>query len=197
MSFPHDHSDALERLWSQFQDAPNLVALLTRMFVIPANEAELLLVLATKHNVVDGVGLELDDIGELVKLERAGLDDDDYRASLIIRARTLISGGTIPDFTDLFRAIVPDYIGPIAVIEWFPATVRVYLGEIEPATGKLMEALLKGHLPAAGVNTAINVHSGTCITFSSSHGPVTLLGWMSSSHGPAIDEAGWAHAIKI
>lgn len=194
---PHDHSDALERIWTQFQNAPNLIEIMTRLFVIPANVAETLLVLATKHNIVDAAGVELDDIGELLDFPRAGLEDEDYRKALIIRARTLISGGTIPDFTDLFRAILDDYPDPIPVIEWFPAAVRIYLKGIKSSQGKLMEALLKGNLPAAGVNTVINVYGNECITFSSSHGPVNLLGWFTSSHGPATGEAGWAHAIKI
>jgi hypothetical protein len=197
MAIPHDHSVELDRIWAQFLTAPNLLAILTELFVVPANVAETLLVIATKHNIVDALGEALDMIGELLAFPRSGLEDEAYRSALIIRARTLVSGGTIPDFTDLFRAILPDYPTSIPVIEWFPAAVRIYLAGITPEQGKLMELLLKGNLPAAGVNTVINVHDGDCITFSSSHGPVTLLGWFSSSHGPATDEAGWAHAIKI
>lgn len=197
MAIPHDHSAELDRIWAQFLNSPNLLTILTEMFVVPANVAETLLVIATKHNIVDAVGEALDAIGELLAFARSGLDDEEYRSALIIRARTLVSGGTIPDFTDLFRAILPAYPKAIPVIEWFPAAVRVYLGGVTPDQGKLMELLLKGNLPAAGVNTVINVYNETCITFSSAHGPVTLLGWFSSSHGPAADEAGWAHAIKI
>jgi hypothetical protein len=57
--------------------------------------------------------------------------------------------------------------------------------------------LLRGVLPAAGVNTVIAVHGDTCVTFSSSHGPVTLLGWLGSSHGATDTQAGWAHALVL
>ena len=198
---PYDHSAILERVWSQFKNSPLLVGLIEKMLVDPANFAEGTLVASTLHNVVDGTGSDLDDIGAMLDLSRdtlGGLDDDEYRAALIIRARSIFAGGTIPDFTDLLRSLLPDYPGPIPVIEWFPAGVRVYLQDITPAQAKLFKALFAGVLPAAGVNTGIVVaDEGPYLTFSSSHGPVTLLSWFGSSHGPTSTQAGWRHIIEI
>lgn len=196
---PYDHTAILEEIWTQFQNKPRIRAVIERMLAEPANEAEILLTLALRHNIVDATGLELDDLGAMLDLPRdilGGLDDDAYRAALIIRGRSVFAGGTIPDFTDLLRAILPDH-GPIPVIEWFPAAVRVYLENITPEQGNIMKALLTGVLPAAGVNTVIAVHDDDTLTFSSSHGPVTLQGWFGSSHGPTANQDGWAHAIKI
>lgn len=194
---PYDHSDILERLWTQFQNAPNLIAAIERLLIGPANQAELLLEDATMANVVDGEGVALDAIGEMVGFPRGGLDDTLYRLALVIRTRTYVSGGTVPDFTMLLRAILPEHPSPIPVKEWFPASIRAYLMGIEPQLGKLIEALFRDNLKAAGVNGVIAVHDETCVTFSSSHGPVTTLGWLGSSHGPTDTQAGWAHAIKI
>jgi hypothetical protein len=197
---PHDHSDILERVWTQFQNSPRMLAVLARLLVAPANEAEALLELTASHNIVEATGLALDDIGALLDLTRAqvgNLHDDEYRFALIIRARSVFAGGTIPDFTDLLRAILPLYPSPIPVIEWFPASVRVYLGDITAGQADLLQVLLRGVLPAAGVNTVIAVHGDTCVTFSSSHGPVTLLGWLGSSHGATDTQAGWAHALVL
>lgn len=194
---PYDHADVLERLWTQFQNAPNLIAALTKLLIDPANQAELLLEDGTKVNVVDGEGLALDAIGEMVNFPRGGLDDVLYRIALTIRTRTYVSGGTVPDFTMLLRAILPDHPVPIPVKEWFPASIRAYLTGVDPQLGKLIEALFRDNLKAAGVNGVFAVHEDTCVTFSSSHGPVTTLGWLGSSHGPTDTQAGWAHAIKI
>lgn len=201
MTIPYDHSVVLDRIWSQFKDSPLIIAVLEKMFIEPANVNELLLELATKHNIVDGVGEDLDDIGEMLDLPRAtlgGLDDTAYRFALIIRARSIFAGGTIPDFTSLLRALLPDYPAPIPVIEWFPASVRIYLQDITPEQALLFKALLVGVLPAAGVNTGIAVaDTGPYITFASSHGPVDLLGWFASSHGPTDTQAGWRHLIVL
>lgn len=199
MTIPYDHRDVLDLVWTQFQDSPLILAVIEKMLAVPANEAEILLTLATRHNIVDATGLELDDLGAMLDLPRSvlgGLDDEAYRAALIIRGRSVFAGGTIPDFTDLLRAILPDH-GPIPVIEWFPAAVRVYLENVTPEQGNLLKALLTGVLPAAGVNTVIAVHDDDTLTFSSSHGPVDLQGWFGSSHGPTDNQDGWAHAIEI
>lgn len=199
MTIPYDHSAILEDIWTQFQNSPNIRAILERFLVAPANEGEDLLGLATKHNVVDGFGLMLDDIGAMLDVTReklGGLSDADYIIALIVRARSSISAGTLEDFAQLLRAILASH-PPIPIVEWFPAAVRVYLIGITPQEGTLLEVLLKGVLPAAGVNTVLSVHDDTCISFNSSHGPVTQTGWFGSSHGPATLEAGWCHAIKL
>ncbi len=199
MTIPYDHSAILEDIWTQFQNSPNIRAILEKFLVAPANEGEDLLELATKHNVVDGFGLMLDDIGAMLDVTReelGGLGDADYIIALIVRARSSISAGTLEDFAQLLRAILASH-PPIPIVEWFPAAVRVYLIGITPQQGTLLEVLLKGVLPAAGVNTVLSVHDDTCISFNSSHGPVTQTGWFGSSHGPATLEAGWCHAIKL
>jgi len=199
MTIPYDHSAILEDIWTQFQNSPNIRAILERFLVAPANEGEDLLELATQHNVVDGFGLMLDDIGAMLDVTReelGGLSDADYIIALIVRARSSISAGTLEDFAQLLRAILASH-PPIPIVEWFPAAVRVYLIGITPQQGTLLEVLLKGVLPAAGVNTVLSVHDDTCISFNSSHGPVTQTGWFGSSHGPATLEAGWCHAIKL
>lgn len=199
MTIPYDHSAILEDIWTQFQNSPNIRAILERFLVAPANEGEDLLELATKHNVVDGFGMMLDDIGAMLDVTReelGGLSDADYIIALIVRARSSISAGTLEDFAQLLRAILASH-PPIPIVEWFPAAVRVYLIGITPQEGTLLEVLLKGVLPAAGVNTVLSVHDDTCISFNSSHGPVTQTGWFGSSHGPATLEAGWCHAIKL
>ncbi|HRS17409.1 MAG TPA: hypothetical protein P5234_14335 [Thermoanaerobaculaceae bacterium] len=199
MTIPYDHTAILEDIWTQFQNSPNVRAILEKFFVAPANQGEDLLELATKHNVVDGFGLMLDDIGAMLDVTReklGGLSDADYIIALIVRARSSISAGTLEDFAQLLRAILASH-PPIPIVEWFPAAVRVYLIGITPSQGTLLEVLLKGVLPAAGVNTVLSVHDDTCISFNSSHGPVTQTGWFGSSHGPATLEAGWCHAIKL
>jgi len=197
VTIPHDHSDVLDRLWTQFLAAPNLRAVLEALLIGPANEGEQLLLAATGNNIVDAEGVALDAIGEMVKFPRAGLDDDFYRLALVIRTRTYVSGGTIPDFLMLLRAILPDHPKPIPIKEFYPAALRVYLQGVKPDTGQLIEALFRDNLKAAGINAVISVYTDTCVTFSSSHGPVTKLGWLGSSHGPTDTQAGWKHAIKI
>jgi hypothetical protein len=199
---PHDHNDLLERVWTQFQNATFLLAVLEKLFVKTANTAEELLYQATLHNIIDATGLQLDDLGAELDLPRAllgGLSDDAYRAALIIRARSIFAGGTIPDFTDLLRALLPLDVYPdqIPVIEWFPANVRIYLQNITPEQANLFKVLLEDVLPGAGIGAGIAAHDDKCVTFSSSHGPVTTLGWLGSSHGPTSTEAGWRHLIKI
>lgn len=200
MTIPHDHSDTLDRIWTQFQNSTYMRAVIEKMVVGPANTAEELLEIAARHNIVEATDLELDDIGEMLDLPRdvlGGLSDDAYRIALIVRARSIFAGGTIPDFTDLLRALLPDHPDPIAVIEWFPASVRVYLSGITPEQANLLKVLLQDTLPGAGIGAGIAAYNQTCVMFDSSHGAVKLDGWFGSSHGDTLTQAGWRHLIKI
>ena len=128
MTIPHDHSDVLDRIWTQFQNSVTVRGSIDKLLVQPANTAEQLLALATRHNIVDATGLELDDIGAMLDISRdqlGGLNDSDYRSALIIRGRSILAGGSLDDFTSFLGAILPCFPTAIPVIEWFPAAVRV------------------------------------------------------------------------
>lgn len=68
-------------------------------------------------------GSQLDLLGKLIGLPRAGLSDDDYVLSLRVYGRILTSSGTIPQLVGMFEILLPSET--FTLTESFPAAFIV------------------------------------------------------------------------
>lgn len=93
----------LRRLRSQFQEKPNIAALVSAFAAEMQGIEDALFSLLTQRLLASAVGVQLDTMGRIVKRAREGLGDDDYRAVLTAWIRANRSGGTGNDIIDVLR----------------------------------------------------------------------------------------------
>lgn len=110
---------------------------------------------------LDGAeGVQLDGLGQIIGIERQGLDDDDYRSLLRAQIRVNTSGGTIDQLNEIIRLATNSTIADanFTLTESFPADFKVDYTEILPAgTGPIAaEAMYGGK--AAGVHGVFEFH---------------------------------------
>ena len=81
--------------------------------------------LITKQAISTGEGTQLDNIGEILQLDRdAGQTDDDYKLALFGRAGEMGGSGTLNQLLDLLGLLIPS-TGIIYVDEYFPASLTL------------------------------------------------------------------------
>ncbi len=103
---------------------PKLVEILVR----PIQELEdVFWDLYTKRRLDTALGAQLDVIGRIVKEERAGLGDEDYRALLRIKIRVLLSKGTGPNLIEIARLFLLS--DDFTYDEHYPAAVEMTIYE--------------------------------------------------------------------
>jgi hypothetical protein len=117
--------DALARLLYQYKDKTNLESLIKDLFTTQIQELEdAIIPLYTRLGIDDSVGVQLDEIGEIVGQSRLGLDDTTYRLFLKAKIGVNVSEGDIPRVIDVWKLITNATI--IELIEAFPAEVDLY-----------------------------------------------------------------------
>ena len=117
-------TEAIDRLASQFQASPKLVALLTAI-VGPLDDAKATAdSLKTERWIDSAVGTQLDGCGYIVGEKRAGRDDDAYRAAIKYRVFVNISNGTPNDLIKGLKYLIDseDY----QYLEMYPATAILF-----------------------------------------------------------------------
>lgn len=102
---PQIADDGAARLISQFQEKPRFVAFLKALLAALQEEED------GHWQVLIGIwlptaeGVQLDGLGVLLDLERAGWSDDTYRLYLGAQVLVLGSDGSAKSFVDILRAI--------------------------------------------------------------------------------------------
>ena len=81
--------------------------------------------LYTERSLDTSIGAQLDGIGRIVGLDRDGLDDVDYRATLIIQIQINKAGGEPESIITAIRQLFKTEI--IAFKEIYPANYEVYI----------------------------------------------------------------------
>ncbi len=103
----------------------------------------------TERWLDDGLGVQLDRIGELLGLPRAGWDDDTYRALLRAQVLVLRSSGTWPDLFGVLAVVGVD-LALVTHAEHYPAAILIVLGEpLADLTGADLFGLLERARAAA------------------------------------------------
>jgi hypothetical protein len=113
-------AEAVANLIEQFRDKQNLGAFLSA-FTDQIQDAENAAFELIDERTLDAaVGVQLDGLGEIIGLERGGLDDDDYRARLKAQIKINSSSGTINEILEIVALIES---APDDFKELYPASI--------------------------------------------------------------------------
>lgn len=101
--------DAEGWLLSQFRESPNILKLL-RVFTTELQEIEssATIPLLYSRTVEEAQGQQLDNLGVLLKVQRNGLTDDQYRVLLKLVGLKKTNRGTIDDILNIIRFVTGD-----------------------------------------------------------------------------------------
>lgn len=127
-----DHvSRGVAQLISQFRAQPEVVAHLTA-YLNWIQKLEDGIWQIIESRTLEGEGVQLDVIGKLLGLgrggfDRAGADDESYRAALAIRIRVLRSFGTLKDFEEVLTLLTQLMGGTWRMREKFPMRIVIDL----------------------------------------------------------------------
>lgn len=111
-------SKGLDRLIFEFQEKENIEKL-HRLFLNQIQELEdANFSTLEQRGIYEAVGFQLDLIGKIVGLERKGLEDEDYRAALLLKISINTADGTPNRIVELMK----DYTGS--------SDVRLFEGQI-------------------------------------------------------------------
>lgn len=126
---PVDHNDLQELLLEQFRwRTDGTASRITQMVGMLAAEMNLaedaLQELLTAFDITTAVGAQLDILGAIFGVARAGMSDADYRVAIQGAALTALSG-TPEQLIEAVRAVIGGTV-PIRLLEVQPATVCLY-----------------------------------------------------------------------
>ena len=113
---------AISRLTTQFRGKANIEALVS-IFCDELDELETAFFQLLNNRALDvAVGVNLDNLGQIVGISRAGRTDEEFRAAIRVQIATNVANGTYNEFLQLAKiALNRD----IDVEERFPAGLRV------------------------------------------------------------------------
>lgn len=190
---------AQDRLWRQFMLTDSWRRLYS---VIGVLFGEVELVCAEAHlerYVGTARGANLDRIGELVALPRAGTtDDDDYRLAIIAEATSLVVSGTIPEIYDLAIRLAPEG-ADVRVYDAPPAFFYVVIPDLTGPRFELIRTIM-ADVPPAGVGARlVSYPDELTAEWASSYGDDGGEAAFSTSYGSDADDAlpPWAHSGEI
>lgn len=169
-------AEALARLTSQYQDKPNIAALLAT-FTAQAQEFETAITAVRDSRTLEGAllvgGEPIDLIGGLVGQAREGSTDATYVKRIRARIRVNKSSGLAEDIYKVFRALL---VGTTALLELHPEypaafTLRV-TGYALPAADAALFTDFLSDAKSAGVGSNLEYLSTTsALSFSFADSP--------------------------
>jgi hypothetical protein len=122
--------EGLAQLLTQFQGQPNLTAILSAYLVQIQEIEDMFFGLLIGRRLNDAVGAQLDGLGRIVDLLRAGATDDDYRVALRGQIAILRLNSRIEDIIFVFGLLLPGFTFEVTEIAPAHVVVRV----VEPLT---------------------------------------------------------------
>lgn len=147
-------------LITQYREQPEVVSWLTAYLNWVQKLEDGIWQIILSRDLETAIGVQLDVIGRLVGLgrggfDRAGTDDESYRAALAVRIRTLRSFGTMLDFDEILTALTSLMGGDWRFTELYPMRVRITLYDVGYDPYLLAEVMIAAKL--AGVALEIFV----------------------------------------
>lgn len=151
---------ALSRLTEQFKGQPNIAALLTALVQPTQDLQDACTELLTERSISTAVGVQLDTIGDILNLPRAGLTDAVYRLYLSGKAAADRSRGLTEDLITVSRAVLAGTTSVVVVTTQTVATVVVNINNysMPSSTPPALLSLLK-EAAAAGVRVILETSS--------------------------------------
>jgi hypothetical protein len=171
---------ALERIYKQFERGQHwrdLAELIGECF---QDVEDLLHEVSVNRYRSTAVGVQLDDIGELVGQPRGSLTDDElYRVAILVEAAAMVSSGTLPEVIDVVRSIGTNY----SVTELYPAGARIRIANLTAAGFALLRRVFL-HSPPVGVRVVLSTYLESAVGgWGSIHGTSRPVATWGSIHG--------------
>lgn len=116
--------EGLARMLYQFQGKPNFVAILSSYLVQIQEIEDMFYDLLIKRRLANAEGAQLDGIGSIVRENRRGRDDENYRTAIRARIRILKLNSRIEDVILVVTLAVPG--ATVRVIELGIASFEVH-----------------------------------------------------------------------
>lgn len=190
---------AQHRLYRQFMLGDNWNRLMS-VYGVLFGEVELVCQQAHLERYVSTArGANLDAIGAIVALPRAGTtDDEDYRLAIVAEAASLVMSGTIPEIADLAVRLAPDG-AEVRVYDAPPAFFYVVIPDLTGPRFELIRTIM-ADVPAAGVGARLVTYRSALVSgWASSYGSDGGDAAWASSYGADADDAPspWAHSGEI
>lgn len=143
--------DGLSKLMEQYKQSPRMIAIITA-FLEQVQEAEDgIYPIYLGRMLAFAFGAQLDGIGEIVGLQRNGLDDDTYRVFLIGTISKNFSDTTVTTIQTMLDLLLDAAI--VRIYEMFPAEIDVqFAGSSRDESLIPLIAMLVQEALGAGIN---------------------------------------------
>lgn len=181
---------ALNRLYYQWQSAPNWVALMTAIGQAAQTLENLTADVAEQTSLATATGVQLDKIGEVFGVARGAFDDTLYRLAIIAKGAAMTSSGTVDELINILQVMFPT--ASVNVLDAPPANL-VAIVSASPLDLAIVAFVASIFLPAiaAGIGSVFVASNPALVGgWSSSTGIAPTgapLGEWSSSTGPNPD----------
>lgn len=152
-----------DRLWKQYESTvtwPDLMAIVGEAFGeldVTLSKVDLMRYRSTAE------GAQLEEVGAIVGRARGSLSSDaDYRLAILVDAATLFASGTLPEIIELAQALSEGLAGQpeVEVAEFYPATFRVRIPDLDADTFALLVDIL-GDVPPAAVGALLSTYDSS------------------------------------
>jgi len=134
--------EGLARLLTQFQGQPNFASLLSSYLVQIQELEDMFFELLLERRLDIAVGTQLDGIGSIVEVVRAGRNDDAYRAAIRAHIQVLRLNSRIEDLILVVTLALPD--ATLEVVERYPAGIEIHVtSDVDIDLGAQVAAIVK------------------------------------------------------
>lgn len=101
-----DHvAQSKARLREQYKNVPEIVALIDSWTGQIQELEDIIFAMSVNRSVLQGEGVQLDLIGQILNVPRDARNDDDYRIALLAKIAQNVSSGTPEDVISIFKLI--------------------------------------------------------------------------------------------
>lgn len=153
-------TSGLDLLLTQFKGKPNIEGVLTSYLTESQNTQQAYEEMLDERNLVTAIGVQLDQLGNLIGEPRSLRDDDSYRVAILIKIAINTNKGTLPDIKNIIKLFTGASI--VKISEHYPASIYLYVRNGTNLTS--LRALVEGILPA-GVSLGYIGYDNNPISF--------------------------------
>lgn len=173
-------TEAQDSLIDQFKDQTTIDAFVQAIVEQDQDLEASLFEVLNETTLANAVGQQLDNLGQVIGVEREGKTDADYRIRLAAKIALNIGSGTLPQIIDIIVNIVDDPANTIIAEENYPAEVSF----------ETQEAITNGEEIAAIVQEAKPAGVGATFIWHESLNPFRF-----DTAGQGFDEGEMGNAL--
>ncbi len=145
-------ADAQARLITQYQGSENMEAIVSAFGEQIQNAEDTLYDVLVQSAIDDAIGLQLDDIGDIVGQKRQGMEDAEYRTFVRARIKANRSSGRPEELIEILYLILSGQpvppSDPIMYRELYPASIEMESSEVTSSATIIWRDFLNRAKPA-------------------------------------------------